>query len=156
MRFVSRRRRIGGEQGAAAVEFALVLPIFLVLIFGVVQYAWYFYQTQETAFALREGARVAAVGTQSAEGICELVGGKMPTGSEATVTVSATGVVGDQITVNVKRSATDFGLPFIPFPSSIQQIDQDGLTRTENVQEDTKGTYDGTSWVYTRSTNSCA
>ncbi len=55
------------ERGAAAVEFALVLPILIVLAFGIVEFSWAF-QTQTTlAAAAREGARVLALQGSEAE-----------------------------------------------------------------------------------------
>lgn len=55
-------RRQHTEQGAAAVEFALVaLPLFLVL-FGIIQYGLLFYQVQGAASAAKDAARWAAAG----------------------------------------------------------------------------------------------
>ena len=39
-----RQRASSGDSGAAAVEFALVVPIFLVLIFGVIEFSFMFNQ----------------------------------------------------------------------------------------------------------------
>jgi Flp pilus assembly protein TadG len=46
------------NSGAAAVEFALVLPLFLAVMFGMLEYSWYFYQQFGVASAVREGARL--------------------------------------------------------------------------------------------------
>lgn len=46
-----------GERGGAAVEFAFVLPIFLLLVFGTIEYGWYFHSEQIVTAAAREGAR---------------------------------------------------------------------------------------------------
>jgi Flp pilus assembly protein TadG len=60
-------RGLRSERGAAAVEFALVLPILIVLALGVVEFSWAF-QTQTTlAAAAREGARVLALQGTEAE-----------------------------------------------------------------------------------------
>lgn len=49
------------ERGAAAVEFALVLPVLLLLVFGIVEFGRaYNIQTSVTA-AARQGARVMAL-----------------------------------------------------------------------------------------------
>jgi hypothetical protein len=50
----SPRRRDGG---AAAVEFALILPIFLAVLFGVIDYGWYFYQRFALSAAIRDGIK---------------------------------------------------------------------------------------------------
>ncbi|MCO1339135.1 hypothetical protein BJH93_09565 [Kocuria polaris] len=45
-----------GETGASAIEFALIVPILLTLIFGVLEYAWFFNQQ----LSATQGARAAA------------------------------------------------------------------------------------------------
>ncbi len=54
------RRR--GESGAATVEFALVLVPFLVLVFGMLQYGFYFYSAQSGSHAANTVVRQLAVG----------------------------------------------------------------------------------------------
>jgi Flp pilus assembly protein TadG len=56
-RFKNARR---GQHGGAAVEFALVLPVFVAVLFGMVDYGWYFYQKFTMASAIREGVRLGA------------------------------------------------------------------------------------------------
>ncbi len=49
------------ERGATVFEFALILPMFLLLVFGIIEFghAWYIYHTAVNAS--REGARYAIV-----------------------------------------------------------------------------------------------
>ncbi len=57
------------DRGAAAVEFALVVPIFLALLFGIISYGMMLSVRQGISQATAEGARVYAVapsGTPSA------------------------------------------------------------------------------------------
>jgi Flp pilus assembly protein TadG len=49
------------EGGAALVEMAMVLPLFILLIFGVMESAWAFAQLNDAHHGVREGARLAAV-----------------------------------------------------------------------------------------------
>jgi Flp pilus assembly protein TadG len=49
------------EDGAAAVEFALIVGLLAILIFGLLEYGLAFWQVQNLRAAAREGARVAAV-----------------------------------------------------------------------------------------------
>jgi hypothetical protein len=51
---LARRR---GERGGAAVEFAIVMPIFCAVLFGTIDYGWYFYQKFTVASAVRDGIR---------------------------------------------------------------------------------------------------
>lgn len=49
------------EKGASVVEFALVLPLLLLLVFGIMEMGWLFAQQVEVRNAAREGARMAVV-----------------------------------------------------------------------------------------------
>ena len=58
---VSRRGRARGEDGAAAVEFAIVAVLFFMLVFGIIDFGFGFHAWNNTANAAREGARKGAV-----------------------------------------------------------------------------------------------
>ena len=58
---VSRRGRIRREEGAAAVEFAIVASLFFMLVFGIIDFGFAFHSWNNAANAAREGARKAAV-----------------------------------------------------------------------------------------------
>jgi Flp pilus assembly protein TadG len=58
---VTVRSKLRNEDGAAAVEFALIVGLLAVLIFGLLEYGLAFWQVQNLRSAAREGARVAAV-----------------------------------------------------------------------------------------------
>jgi Flp pilus assembly protein TadG len=55
---VRKRRRLRDARGAELVEFALVLPLLLVLIAGIVDFALLFQAYEVVTNAAREGARV--------------------------------------------------------------------------------------------------
>jgi Flp pilus assembly protein TadG len=55
------RRGWRDERGAAAVEFALVLPVLLLILFGIIEFARAWNVRQTLTDAAREGARVAVV-----------------------------------------------------------------------------------------------
>ena len=74
-RLVSHR---DGQRGAAAVEFAIVLPLLLTLTLGAIDWGWYFYVDQLVTNAAREGARAGTLisppptsTTSEAEGAAE-------------------------------------------------------------------------------------
>ena len=56
-----RGTRPRGERGAAAVEFALVVPLFVALVFGILSYGWMLSYRQGISQAAAEGARSMAV-----------------------------------------------------------------------------------------------
>jgi Flp pilus assembly protein TadG len=57
----SRRGRVRGEDGAAAVEFAIVASLFFMLVFGIIDFGFAFHSWNNAANAAREGARKGAV-----------------------------------------------------------------------------------------------
>jgi Flp pilus assembly protein TadG len=56
-----RRGRARREEGAAAVEFAIVASLFFMLVFGIIDFGFAFHSWNNAANAAREGARLAAV-----------------------------------------------------------------------------------------------
>ena len=59
---MNRRRRLV-ERGAAAVEFALILPVLLFLIGGVIDFGRLYSTQIQLANSARDGVRLAAMGT---------------------------------------------------------------------------------------------
>jgi Flp pilus assembly protein TadG len=57
-----RRRFRSGERGAELIELALVLPILLILVAGIVDFGFLFQRWEVVTNAAREGARVAVLG----------------------------------------------------------------------------------------------
>jgi Flp pilus assembly protein TadG len=58
------RRR---EEGASAVEFAIIAPLLFILLFGILQFGIAFLHVQTIRTAVREGGRLAAVGGSATE-----------------------------------------------------------------------------------------
>ena len=54
-------RRHKSERGANLVEFALIMPFLIMLLFGIIEFAWVFAQNLDIRHGAREGARLAAV-----------------------------------------------------------------------------------------------
>ena len=131
------------EKGAIAVEFALVLPVLLALIFGLIQYGLYFWSMQGGSSAAREAARRAAVSeptscTEFKDYVKARIGGVSSNAAAATVTrtykrrlpaappapaswveftptVADPVKVGDLVSVSVRFQSYDMNFPFIPF-----------------------------------------
>jgi len=57
----SARQRLHDERGVAVVEFALVAPLLLILIFGIIDLGRAYSTLNQLAASAREGARFAAV-----------------------------------------------------------------------------------------------
>lgn len=54
------RHRVGDETGAAIIEFALVVPLLLILVWGIIETGRAFYTISSLASAVRDGARYGA------------------------------------------------------------------------------------------------
>jgi Flp pilus assembly protein TadG len=55
-------RRLGGchrRRGASMVEFAIILPVLVALLFGLIEFGWLFFKMAQINQAARHGARVA-------------------------------------------------------------------------------------------------
>lgn len=56
------KSKINNNKGVSAVEVAMILPVFLLLIFAVFDFGIYFYDLHTLSHATREGARLGMVG----------------------------------------------------------------------------------------------
>jgi Flp pilus assembly protein TadG len=61
VRWCTRQRSRHAQRGAAAIEFALILPLFLILVLGAIDWGWYFFIDQLVTNAAREGARAGTM-----------------------------------------------------------------------------------------------
>ena len=53
--------RSNKDRGAQLVEFALLAPLLILLVLGIVEFGWLFSQNNDVKHGAREGARAAAV-----------------------------------------------------------------------------------------------
>jgi Flp pilus assembly protein TadG len=101
-----------GEDGAAAVEFAIVVSLLFILVFGIIEYGFAFFQIQNLRAAAREGARVAAVrgtSTQISTAMTNASAGSLPAGYTG-FTVSPSGgctasTKGQEVRVTITNSS---------------------------------------------------
>jgi Flp pilus assembly protein TadG len=124
MRSRSRlRREAEREDGAAAVEFALIVGLLAMLIFGMMEYGLAFWQMQSLRAATREGARVAAVGgdaTQIQDAVIGASGDALPAGFTG-ITLSPSGGCPDPGAGGIDQSVT-VTLDNASLPSGVQEI----------------------------------
>jgi Flp pilus assembly protein TadG len=57
----ARRKRLRGEDGQALVEFAFILPLFMLVVIGTIQFGFVLHNYVTLTDAVRAGARQAAV-----------------------------------------------------------------------------------------------
>lgn len=66
-------RRTADDRGASAVEFALVVPLLLLLVFGIINFGIIFSQQLTLNNAVREGARRAVVNDPGSPRSCDQI-----------------------------------------------------------------------------------
>jgi Flp pilus assembly protein TadG len=125
---INLRRDARREEGAAAVEFALIVGLLAILIFGLLEYGLAFWQVQNLRAATREGAREAAVRGNNDEIRAAMVNAAAGSlnGGEAFTVDPATGctddTTGQQVTVTLTnnslsgavKEAFKVSIPFLP------------------------------------------
>jgi Flp pilus assembly protein TadG len=101
-------RRVRRRNGVTAVEFAIVAPIFLIMIFGIIEMGRALMVQQIITNASREGARRAIIEQATADEVKELVNDYLAATSVSGVTVDVSPAVigpavgfGDPVTVSV-------------------------------------------------------
>ena len=120
-RFAHLARRRHDQRGAAAVEFALILPLLVLLVFGIVQFSIYFNRMQGLHAAAREGARIGALPqssqTEIRDKVTSALAGVLPSSASPSITISPSSgnpcdlkPPGSKVTVTVS-APTDIDIP---------------------------------------------
>lgn len=153
---MTRFRRRRDEGGAAAVEFALVLIPLLYLVFGLIQYGWYFYAMQSGSSAVGDAARRVAVGnctttSQVQQVIFDHLGPATTASNASAITttvtytkadgsgsVAAPGEIGGGVTITAKFPTLNMHFPFIPVPDD-GNVTRTNVARIEDLSS-TQGT----------------
>ncbi len=124
------RRRT--DRGASAVEFALVMPILLVLVFGLIQYGLYFYSAQTGSNTVNVATRQLTVGNCSTSAsLNTLVSNRLGAAKVGTPTVTreyfdtdgttslgsaaSSAKVGGSVKVVITFNTVNLNFPFVPF-----------------------------------------
>ncbi len=105
MRRLLRKR---GDRGANLVEFALLAPLLILLLFGIVEFAWMFASNLDVKHGAREGARITVVNTPDTGNVglaAEICTRMDMVGSDIDTTITwvsdGTPAVGEAVTVTV-------------------------------------------------------
>ena len=120
------KRFKGRENGVAAVEFALILPVLMLILFGILNYGILLYDQAVITNAAREGARWGAINTSAAIGCsgtatgnadpCQIANSytaanliSFGSSVTSTSTASGSGTSGTTVTVTVSYPFTEIG-----------------------------------------------
>lgn len=140
------------DRGAVAVEFALLMPLLAMFLFGIIQYGYGLFQYQAFASAMDDAAQVAGKGFDT----CAFLG------NTVTSRVQANGLdPADVSNVKIKWLSTDgagalvpatgptrlgtaeltasfaplhFGIPLVPFPSQFTRTQQVLMANVNTAQ----------------------
>jgi Flp pilus assembly protein TadG len=145
--------RNGKDRGANLVEFAFVMPFLILLVMGVIEFAWVFATNLDVKHGAREGARITAVNepaggnsTLGAE-ICSRMGiaGTPPTTiTWLGVDLDANSVieVGDGVKVTVETNQLDTLTGILDWVfAGLSELDSTVEIRIEQTPDWTNGTY---------------
>lgn len=137
------------DRGAAAVEFALVLPILLLIVFGLIQYGLYFYSAQTGSNTVNAAARQLSVGNcqgvnaletfvddrlgGAATGEADIAANYINVdGTPPSAPASANVEIGGTVTLTIEFDTINLNFPFVPF------LDDPVVSRTVTARvEDT-------------------
>jgi Flp pilus assembly pilin Flp len=126
------------EDGAAAVEFALLLPLLVLLLFGFIQFGIAFNTKIQATNAAREGARMAVVGIDNWANVgggvafWEAVRQDAGLGDISDCDLDTADVVGGTLTVTFNYPL-DLVIPFMPSPPSWQTGTATATMRIEQL-----------------------
>ena len=133
----SRARR--QQDGAAAVEFGLIVFPLVLILFGIIQYGFYFWSMQAGSAVARDAARQAAVGKLSCSDLTTYVTNQLgPTRDGSTaVTVRriftpSTPTIGGNVEIQVEFNSYEIAPGLIPMPTDAK-VTQAAESRIENV-----------------------
>jgi len=108
-KFDKSKSKLRNEKGTSAVEFALVLPIFVSVIFGIFQFGIAFNNWIAITHAAREGVRLAAVGQYNEQRVRD----SAPSVQIQSITISGQGgSIGSPVTVTVTGNVLNIEIPF--------------------------------------------
>ncbi len=114
------RQRAVGDRGAALVEFALVMPVLVLILFGIVEFGMAMNDFQSVRQAVRDGARQGVVADYGSTTSCGLNGAAasasgtpQTNAQELMCTTKARGGLGNDLRVRVVYTTgsdpTDYG-----------------------------------------------
>jgi Flp pilus assembly protein TadG len=123
----STRTRVGGtsDSGASALEFAIVAPVLILLLAGMIEFGFVFQAQLALTHAAREGARMAAVGLYDSATVVERAFPITPAiSTNPNPPSSATS--GQPIVVTLTH---DYDYQILPFPGSLPLTGQATMRR---------------------------
>lgn len=117
------------DGGAAAVEFALISAVLFPVLFGILQYGFFFFQLSSTERALAAAARQVEVGgvptceVWESQAVASLPGAKTATASWVRQDGTDEPLLrGDRVVVSIEWDPVRLGGGLVPFPGVGRRI----------------------------------
>ena len=114
------RRPPDWTSGASAAEFALVLPLFMVLLFGIIDGARFIWETNKAEKATQVGARVAVVTNVLSSGLRDEDYAGQTAGG---ITIGAGDKIPAEALGSIKCTSTGCACETAPCPSNLGTLD---------------------------------
>ena len=137
---MSLHKKLRSESGASAVEFALLLPVLMLILFGIIEFGMALYRQAILTNASREGARLGIV-----QSVPAITNGQINTAidnyltpagivpGDVSRTIVAGGVTGTPVIVTLTLPYTFVSLPGLTSGSVVPTINL--TARTEMRHE---------------------
>jgi len=107
---IKLKKLIKNSKGNSIVEFALILPLLVMMVFGIFQFGIAYNNWIALTHAAREGARLAAVGQYEESRVRESAPSVQ---IESIVVTGQEGNIGDPVTVTVTGFVLNLEIPLV-------------------------------------------
>lgn len=151
MSWLSRAGHRRDQQGASAVEFALVLLPLLVIVFGLIQYGMYFYSSQTGSNTVNSAARQLSVGNCDTAGELQtFVDGNLGAASDGAASIDrkyydvdgdlladqtpANAEIGGTVILKLTFPTANLNFPFVPFLDD-PEVSREVVARVEDTTD---------------------
>lgn len=128
--------KLKSQRGQALVEFALILPLLLLLVFGIIQFGFIFHAYLTVNEAAREGARLAAVKAYAEDSAIKAKVQERTPSLTLTIDITPAGTrpIGSTVSVTVSADIQAFKMPLVGdlLPESLTSLEGNVKMRVEN------------------------
>lgn len=115
-------KKMKGQRGASAIEFAIILPVLVVILIGIMEFGYVMFAKAVITNASREGARRGIVFSDPRPGDAEIIqavsnycSNLIPSATVTTQVARAGNAAGDPLTVRVNYLHNFWVLHNLPF-----------------------------------------
>jgi len=124
IRRLTMRRMLRAQEGASAVEFALIFPFFFLMLFGIFDFARACWVANSLQFAVAQGARYVMTNP---------TGSGKPTGANCGSTAWDSSTYTGNITTAMQAQLANWYLSTASVPTPVATLDCDGSPPTLQV-----------------------